>query len=93
MCAAESPAYPPVTIPGSELRTIAETHKDLPVRLFLAAGGAEPLMTPGVSFARTIAARNYVGLHWDGRVIEDERHAGVLPEFYNRGLRFLFSPD
>jgi predicted alpha/beta superfamily hydrolase len=74
-------------------KQFAATHKDLPVRLFLAAGGAEPLMTPGVSFARTIAARNYTGLRWDGRVIEGERHAGVLPEFYNRGLRFLFSPE
>jgi uncharacterized protein len=74
-------------------KQFAATHKELPVRLFLAAGGAEPLMTPGVAFARTIATRNYVGLHWDGRVIEGERHAGVLPEFYNRGLRFLFSPE
>lgn len=70
-----------------------ENHKDLPVRLFMAAGGAEPLMTPGFSFARTLASRNYSGLHWDGRIIEGERHAGVLPEYYNRGLRFLFSPE
>jgi predicted alpha/beta superfamily hydrolase len=70
-----------------------EHHKDLPVRLFMAAGGAEPLVTPGLSFARTLASRNYTGLHWDGRVIEGERHAGVLPEYYNRGLRFLFSPE
>jgi hypothetical protein len=50
-------------------------------------------VTPGLSFARTLASRNYVGLHWDGRVIEGERHAGMLPEYYNRGLRFLFSPE
>jgi hypothetical protein len=71
----------------------AATHKDLPVRLFLAAGGAEPLVTPGINFVRTFATRNYIGLHWDGRVIEGERHAGVLPEFYNRGLRFIFSSE
>jgi predicted alpha/beta superfamily hydrolase len=71
----------------------AKIHKDLPVRLFLAVGGAEPLVTPGVGFVRTLAARNYNGLHWDGRVIEAERHAGVKPEFYNRGLRFLFSNE
>jgi len=70
-----------------------EHHKDLPVRLFMAAGGAEPLVTPGLSFARTVASRNYIGLHWYGRVIEGERHAGVLPEYYNRGLRFLFGPE
>jgi predicted alpha/beta superfamily hydrolase len=70
-----------------------EQHKDLPVRLFMAAGGAEELMTPGLSFARTLASRNYTGLHWDGRIVEGERHAGVLPEYYNRGLRFIFSPQ
>jgi uncharacterized protein len=70
-----------------------EKHKDLPVRLFMAAGGAEELMTPGLSFARTLASRNYTGLHWDGRIIEGERHAGVLPEYYNRGLRYIFSPQ
>jgi predicted alpha/beta superfamily hydrolase len=71
----------------------ATKHKDLPVRLFMAVGGAEELVTPSVSFVRTLAARRYEGLHWDGRVIEGERHSGVKPEFYNRGLRFLFSSE
>jgi uncharacterized protein len=71
----------------------ATKHKDLPVRLFCGVGGAESLLTPGISFARTLASRNYNGLHWDGRVIEGERHSGVKPEFYNRGLRFLFGND
>jgi predicted alpha/beta superfamily hydrolase len=71
----------------------AQKHKDLPVRLFLGVGGAEPLVTPGVSFVRTLSARKYDGLHWDGRVIEGERHSGAKPEFYNRGLRFLFSNE
>jgi predicted alpha/beta superfamily hydrolase len=69
----------------------ASKHKELPVRLFLAVGGAEELLTPDINFVRTFAARNYDGLHWDGRVVEGEGHAGVKPEFYNRGLRFLFS--
>jgi predicted alpha/beta superfamily hydrolase len=68
----------------------AKNHKDLPVRLYFAVGGAEPLVTPDVSFMQSLAARNYSGLHWDARVIEAERHSGVKPEFYNRGLRFLF---
>lgn len=71
----------------------AKAHKELPARLYLAAGGAEQLVTPGMAFVRTFAARNYGGLHWDGRVIEGERHAGVKPEFYNRGLRYLFSNE
>lgn len=68
----------------------ATKHKDLPVRLFMGVGGAEELVTPGVGFVRTFSARNYNGLHWDARVIEGESHAGVKPELYNRGLRFLF---
>jgi predicted alpha/beta superfamily hydrolase len=71
----------------------ATKHKDLPARLFFAVGGAEQLVTPGVSFMRTLAERHYNGLQWDARVIEGERHSGVKPEFYNRGLRFLFSAD
>ena len=70
-----------------------EKHKDLPVRLFMAAGGSEQLMAPGLNFARTLASRNYNGLHWDGRIVEGEGHAGVLPEYYNRGLRYMFSPQ
>lgn len=68
----------------------ATKHKNLPVRLFMGVGGAEQLVTPGVGFVRTFSARNYDGLQWDARVIEGEGHAGVKPEFYNRGLRFLF---
>jgi predicted alpha/beta superfamily hydrolase len=69
----------------------AAKHRALPARLFLAVGGAEPLVTPNVGLVRTLSARNYEGLHWDTRVIEGEGHSGVKPEFYNRGLRFLFS--
>ena len=68
----------------------AKTHKDLPVRVFFATGGGESLVTPGIAFVRTFAGRNYNGLHWDGRVIEGEDHAGSKPEFYSLGLRFLF---
>ncbi len=71
----------------------ARTHKSLPARLYLAVGGAEQLVTPGTAFVRTLSARNYGDLHWDARVIEGERHSGVKPEFYNRGLRFLFSNE
>jgi predicted alpha/beta superfamily hydrolase len=68
----------------------AKTHKDLPVRIFFSIGGDESLVTPGIAFVRTFAGRNYGGLHWDGRVIEGEDHASSKPEFYSRGLRFLF---
>jgi uncharacterized protein len=71
----------------------AKNRSDLPVRLFYGVGGAEALVTPGVSFVRTLSMRKYTNLHWDARVIEGERHAGVKPEFYERGLRFLFGNE
>jgi predicted alpha/beta superfamily hydrolase len=91
---AGSPAIPwDDNFVAKQEETFAKAHKSLPIRLFLGVGGAEPLVTPGVAFMRTLASRNYDGLHWDGRVMEGERHSGVKPEFYNRGLRFLFTND
>ena len=69
----------------------ARTHKELPVRLFLAVGGSEGLTAPVQEFMRTLQSRGYKGLRLETRVIEGERHAGNKPETFNRGLRFLFS--
>lgn len=69
----------------------ARTHKELPVKLFLAVGGSEGLTAPVKEFMQTLKSRSYQGLKLETRVIEDERHAGNKPETYNRGLRFLFS--
>ncbi len=69
----------------------ARTHKELPVRLFLAVGGAEGLANPVKEFMKTLQSRGYKGLKLEARVIEGERHAGNKPETFNRGLRFLFS--
>jgi len=69
----------------------ARTHKELPVRLFLAVGGAEGLTNPVKEFMKTLQSRGYKGLKLETRVIEGERHSGNKPETFNRGLRFLFS--
>ena len=69
----------------------ARTHKELPVKLFLAVGGAEGLTAPVQGFMHTLQTRGYKGLKLETRVIEGERHAGNKPELFNRGLRFLFS--
>ena len=69
----------------------ARTHKELPVKLFLAVGGAEGLTAPVQGFMHTLQSRGYKGLRLETRVIEGERHAGNKPETFNRGLRFLFS--
>ena len=69
----------------------ARTHKELPVKLFLAVGGSEELAGPVREFMRVIQSRGYKGLKIETRVIEGERHSGTKPELFNRGLRFLFS--
>jgi predicted alpha/beta superfamily hydrolase len=69
----------------------AGTHQELPVRLYLAVGGAEGLNEPVKEFMKTLQSRGYKGLKLETRVIEGDRHAGNKPETFNRGLRFLFS--
>jgi uncharacterized protein len=61
------------------------------VKLFLAGGAWDGLSGPVQEFMHKLQSRNYKGLQMEARVIEGERHAGSLPEAYNRGLRFLFS--
>jgi predicted alpha/beta superfamily hydrolase len=68
-----------------------DAHKELPVRLFLAVGGAEGLSAPVQEFMRVLQSRGYKGLKLETRVVEGERHAGNKPETFNRGLRFLFA--
>jgi predicted alpha/beta superfamily hydrolase len=69
----------------------ASSHRELPVRLFLAVGGAEGLANPVKEFMQALQSRGYTGLKLETRVIEGERHSGNKPETFNRGLRFLFS--
>src|SRR6185295_7476995 len=68
----------------------AGKRRDLPVRLFVAVGGAEELAQPVEEFAQIVSGRGYKGLQMESRVIEGERHAGNKPEAFNRGLRFIF---
>jgi len=69
----------------------ARSHKELPVKLFLAVGGSEDLDKPVEEFIAQLRSRNYEDLKLETRVIQGERHAGVKPELFNRGLRFVFS--
>jgi predicted alpha/beta superfamily hydrolase len=68
----------------------ADSHKDLPVRLFLSVGELEDLAWPVKEFMGILSQRNYAELEMETRIIEGERHASNKPEAYNRGLRFLF---
>ncbi len=68
----------------------ASSHKDLPARLYLFVGGAEDLRYPVEEFMKVLRERNYPSLEMETRTLEDERHAGVKPEGFNRGLRYIF---
>ncbi len=68
----------------------ANTHKDLPVRLFLSVGSEEELAYPVKQFMKVLQDRKYPGLELETRIIEGERHAGTKPESFNRGLRYIF---
>jgi predicted alpha/beta superfamily hydrolase len=69
----------------------AKSHKELPVRLYLAVGGSESLSKPVQDFMQAVQSRGYKGLKLQTRVAEGERHSGNKPEVFNRGLRFVFS--
>jgi predicted alpha/beta superfamily hydrolase len=71
----------------------ARSHKDLPVRLFLAVGELESLTRPVGEFMQILRERNYSGLKLETRTIEGEKHASNKPEVYNRGLRFIFQDE
>jgi predicted alpha/beta superfamily hydrolase len=68
----------------------ARTHKELPVKLFIAVGEVEPLAGPVQDFMKTLSSRGYKGLQLETRVLSGEGHASNKPEGYNRGLRFVF---
>jgi predicted alpha/beta superfamily hydrolase len=69
----------------------ARTHKELPVKLFVAVGGWDGLRGPVQEFMHNLQAHNYRGLQMEARIIEGERHAGSRPQAYSLGLIFLFS--
>jgi hypothetical protein len=68
----------------------ASSHKDLPVKLFLFVGSEESLDYPVEKFMKALRERDYPGLEMETLTIAGERHAGVKPEGYNRGLRYIF---
>jgi predicted alpha/beta superfamily hydrolase len=99
---------PPIHIDNKVMLTYesnyAESHNDLPVRVFMSVGGREesddplPLIEPRHQFvtniktlARTLQERNYPGMQLTSHVFEDETHMSVIPATFSRGLRVVFS--
>ena len=68
----------------------ANSHQDLPVRLFLSVSELESLKEPVQEFMQVLSEHGYTGLEMETHIIEGERHAGNKPEAFNRGLRFIF---
>lgn len=74
--------------------TFAKSNRKLSGRLFVSTGGNEAPGTVAtvLRFNQRIASRQNYGLTYRFRVIDDERHAGMQFESYQRGLRFAFEP-
>lgn len=75
-----------------EARYHAAGHRDLPARVFLSAGGAEPdEMVPDVKkLATVLRERGYPHLMLTERIFEDETHLSVIPFAMSRGIRVLY---
>ena len=43
-------------------------------------------------FDRVLRAREYEGLRYEFRLLDDARHSGSKPEGYSRGMQFIFAP-
>jgi predicted alpha/beta superfamily hydrolase len=70
----------------------AVAHEDLPVKLFLAAGGLEgDARLSALSEMETLLrSRQYPGLSLETVVFEGENHFSVIPATISRGLRILY---
>lgn len=67
----------------------------LPVRLYISIGELETNRTH-LLFERlknTLVSRQYESFDFIPSIISGERHAGLKPETFNRGLRYVMSPD
>ena len=89
---AGSPAVTYASRAGFALESsYAASHRDLPVRLYVAVGSVEDLAAPVQEFWGILRSRKYAGLTLETRVIEGERHSGNKPEAFNRGLRYILA--
>lgn len=80
----------------------ARTHKDLPVKLYIGAGGDEVdewfLAVSGIvsgtaRFAETLHLRNYTSLALRTRIYDGEDHYTVAPRVISDGIRYLWKDE
>ena len=76
------------------MSSLLRRGRELSARLFLALGGADnPALIDSIQrFDRQLDKRKYRGFEKEFRNIDGEKHAGLKPEGFNRGLRFAFKP-
>jgi hypothetical protein len=75
-------------------KDFAKSGHPLKTRLFISVGEIEwPQHVAGVKrFNDRIVSRQQGGLAYQFRIIDGERHSGMMIESYVRGLRFAFAP-
>lgn len=73
---------------------LAESTKELPVRLFMSVGAleADPMPSNMAALADRLASRGYRGFELTTKVFEGETHLSAAPGALSRGLRTLFAP-
>lgn len=81
----------------------SQQHKDLPARVFLAAGSLEEnpaipmlarfkMVSNTVRMATLLAGHDYPSLDLEYRILDGETHTTVVPVAVTRGLRHVFGP-
>jgi predicted alpha/beta superfamily hydrolase len=76
-------------------KTYADTHKDLPGRVFMSAGELEEEINAGMvrnmlEMNSILKNRQYKSLHTNIAVLEGETHMSAPSISFQRGLRYLF---
>jgi uncharacterized protein len=71
----------------------AARHRNLQTRLFISGASAEsPDFLAGIQrFDAQLRGHSYMGLSYQFRLVDGERHAGTKAESYNRGVRFALA--
>jgi pimeloyl-ACP methyl ester carboxylesterase len=77
---------------GGLFSALIRRRRELPVRLFMAAGGDDdPSIIAALGdFDAQLGRSNYRFFEKSFRIVDGEKHAALKPEGFNRGIRFAF---
>jgi predicted alpha/beta superfamily hydrolase len=73
-------------------QNFADMHSDLPVKLFLSAGGLEheEMIADVKKMETLLRSRNYPNLDLQNHIFEDETHPSAYPAATSRALRVIY---